>query len=129
MKFGTVINCMDGRVQFPVMDYLRTHFDLEYFDAANEAGPLKILTDRSDTCSLTSLKDKIRISLEAHGSRFIAVVGHHDCAGNPVSRSTQEKQIKEALTYLRKGYGEDITYVGLYVNDHWEVEEYIRFEP
>lgn len=129
MKFGTVINCMDGRVQYPVLDYLKKHFNLEYFDMANEAGPLRILTDRIDKCRLFSLKEQISTSVEEHGSRFIAVVGHHDCAENKVSRKEQEGQIEEALNYLRNAYGEEILYVGLYVNENWEVEEYTKIEP
>ena len=80
MKYGTVINCIDGRVQYPVLDYLNKNYDVEFFDAANEVGPLRILTERTDNCRLFSLK-------------------------------------------------EQIIYVGLYVNDRWEVEEYTRIEP
>jgi len=129
MKFGTVINCMDGRVQYPVLDYLKNNYDLEYFDVANEAGPLRILTERTDKCRLFSLKEQIATSVEEHGSRFIALVGHHDCAENPLSRKEQEGQIDQALEYLQKAYGDEIRYVGLYVNEHWKVEEYVKIGP
>ena len=125
-KFGTVINCMDGRVQYPVFDYLTKNFDLKFFDAANEAGPLKILTDTNRDCRILSLKEQIKVSLNKHDSRFIAVVGHHDCSGNPVDRAVQEEQIVQALDYLKKAYGDEIFYLGLYVNENWEVEETIR---
>ena len=39
MKFGTVVNCTDGRVQYPVMDYLKKNYAFDFFDSANEAGP------------------------------------------------------------------------------------------
>jgi len=126
MKFGTVINCIDGRIQLPVHRYLKDHYDIDYFDSVTEAGPIRILTERKEQCRLISLKEQIRVSMEAHQSRFIAVVGHHDCAGNPVGRAVQEKQIEEALQYLKKAYGEGISYVGLYVNDQWQVEEYLK---
>ena len=70
MKFGTLINCIDGRVQYPVMDYLNKTFDIDYFDAANEAGPLLTLTKKTDKCRLISLKEQIRTSLEEHDSSF-----------------------------------------------------------
>ena len=73
-----------------------------------------------------SLKEQISTSLEENGSRFLAIVGHHDCKDNPQERDVQEKQIDKVLKYLRKAYGEEITYVGLYVNDKWEVEELKR---
>ena len=126
MKFGTLINCSDGRVQYPVMDYLKKSYDIEFFDAANEAGPLLTLTKKTDKCRLISLKEQIRTSLEEHNSKFIALVGHHDCTDNPGDRTYQEKQIDEALDYLQRGFGKDITYVGLYVNENWEVEEYCQ---
>ncbi len=129
MKFGTVINCIDGRVQYPVLDYLKKNHDLDFFDTANEAGPLKILTERTEKCRLISLKEQIITSIESHGSRFIAIVGHHDCTDNPFDRAAQEKQMDEALSYLKNAYGDEILYVGLYVNDRWEVEEYTRIEP
>ena len=129
MKFGTVVNCTDGRVQYPVMDYLKKHYDFDFFDAANEAGPLKTLTKDSDKCRLITLKEQIRTSLEEHDSKFIALVGHHDCKDNPGNRSFQENQMDDALDYLQRSFGTSITYVGLYVNERWEVEEYTRLEP
>jgi len=128
MKFGTVVNCTDGRVQMPVLNYLKSSTDIEYFDSANEAGPLRTLTKNSDKCRLITLKEQIRTSLEEHGSRFIALVGHHDCTDNPGDRSFQEGQLDECLDYLQRAFGTGITYVGLYVNEHWEVEEYTRLE-
>lgn len=129
MKFGTVVNCIDGRVQYPVMDYLKRNYNIEFFDAANEAGPIKILTERTEKCRLYSLKEQIMTSLEEHESRFIAVVGHHDCTDNPVDRPEQEAQIEHTLEYLRKAFGSEITYLGLFVNERWEVEEHIKIEP
>ena len=128
MKFGTVINCIDGRVQYPVMDYLKKNYDIEYFDAANEAGPLLTLTKKTDKCRLISLKEQIRTSLEEHNSKFIALVGHYDCTDNPGDRAHQESQMEEALDYLQRAFGEEILYVGLYVNEKWEVEECKRLQ-
>jgi hypothetical protein len=129
MKFGTVVNCIDGRVQYPVMDYLKKNFDIEFFDAANEAGPLLTLTKKTDKCRLISLKEQIRTSIEEHSSKFIALVGHHDCTDNPGNRAYQESQMAEALDYLQSAFGEEILYLGLYVNEYWEVEECTRLQP
>jgi hypothetical protein len=129
MKFGTLINCIDGRVQYPVMDYLKKSYDIDYFDAANEAGPLLTLTKKTDKCRLISLKEQIRTSLEEHHSTFVALVGHHDCTDNPGDRAFQEKQMDDALDYLQRAFGTDKTYVGLYVNENWEVEEYLKLLP
>jgi hypothetical protein len=84
------------------MDFLRSNYNMAYFDALTEAGPLKILTERTDKCRLFSLKEQISTSLEENGSRFIAIVGHHDCKDNPEERDVQEKQIDKVLKYLKK---------------------------
>ena len=128
MKFGTLVNCTDGRVQYPVMDYLKKKYDFDFFDAANEAGPLRTLTKNSDKCRLITLKEQIRTSLEEHDSKFIALVGHHDCTDNPGDRAFQENQVDKALDYLQRSFGTSIRYVGLYVNEQWEVEEYTCLE-
>lgn len=126
--FGTVINCIDGRVQIPVLKYLEENFGPQFFDSCTEAGPLKILTERKESCRVHSLKKQLGVSIEKHGSKLIAVVGHHDCAGNPLPREAQEKQISETLAYLQKAYGGEMLYLGLYVNEKWEVEEVDRIE-
>jgi hypothetical protein len=128
MTFGTVVNCTDGRVQYPVMNYLKKNYDFEFFDSANEAGPLRTLTKNSEKCRLITLKEQILTSVEEHDSRFIALVGHHDCTDNPGDRAFQEKQMDESLDYLQRSFGTGITYVGLYVNEKWEVEEIRRLE-
>jgi len=128
MKFGTVINCTDGWVQYPVLDYLKKNFEIDFFDSANEAGPLRTLTKKSDKCRLITLKEQIRASLEDHDSKFIALVGHHDCTDNPGDRTFQEDQLDQSLDYLQRAFGTGITYLGLYVNERWEVEEYTRLE-
>ena len=35
-NFGTVINCMDGRTQLPVNEYLRREYGLDFIDTVNE---------------------------------------------------------------------------------------------
>ena len=82
-EFATAINCMDGRVQMPVIEYMKSKYGIDYVDMITEPGPNKILSENKDKNSIDSIKRRVKISVEAHKSRLIAVVGHHDCAGNP----------------------------------------------
>jgi Putative carbonic anhydrase len=34
-KFGTAINCMDGRVQEPVINWMKVRYGLDYVDMIN----------------------------------------------------------------------------------------------
>jgi carbonic anhydrase len=69
-----------------------------------------------------ALRAKTEISVNAHHSTAIAIVGHHDCAGNPVSKDEHLAQIREAVAYARD-WGFPVKVIGLYVNDRWQVEE------
>jgi hypothetical protein len=42
-SFATAINCMDGRTQIPVTDYVRKKYKVEYVDMITEPGPIKVL--------------------------------------------------------------------------------------
>ncbi|WP_226585608.1 carbonic anhydrase [Halobacillus litoralis] len=118
--FATAINCMDGRVQLPVIHWMQERYGTEYIDMITEAGPTKFLLEGSED-QLVSVQAKIKISADNHGSNVVAVVGHHNCAGNPVEREVKEGQIKESVD-LVKSWGFNVDVIGLYVNENWEVE-------
>jgi len=44
MSFYTAINCMDGRVQLPVITYLQKRFGVEHVDSITAAGPNRLVT-------------------------------------------------------------------------------------
>ena len=121
-KFVTAINCMDGRVQLPVIEYMKKKFEVDYVDMITEPGPIKFLAENNHKAILESIKMRLGVSYNAHGSRVLAIVGHHGCAGNPVERDIQLRQIEQAVETV-KAWDFDIEYVPLFVNDNWEVEE------
>lgn len=122
MNFCTAVNCMDGRVQLPVIEYLKHHFDVTFIDTITEPGPNAILANKSESFLLQSIQNRIDISIKCHGSNLIAIVGHHDCAGNPTTKTNQLNQIVMAKRYLNNLYP-TVDIIGLWVNEYWEVEE------
>ena len=122
MRFCSVINCMDGRVQLPVIKYLQKRFNVECVDSITEAGPNLILSEGKNIDSLQGILDRLEISVKKHNSVGIGIVGHHDCAGNPSSQDNQMMQIREAIKLLRQQY-ENIDIIGLWVDQNWEVHE------
>jgi len=120
-KFGTAINCMDGRVQLPLINWMKNKYDLDYIDMITEPGPDKMLSQgRPD--QVESIKSRIKISVNAHGSQIILVAAHDDCAGDPVSREDHIRQVRDCLK-LVKSWGlpvKDIT--GVWINGNWDVE-------
>ncbi|WP_459481176.1 carbonic anhydrase [Clostridium saccharoperbutylacetonicum] len=114
-RFGTALNCIDGRTQIPVINWLKENFDVDYVDLITEPGMDKVLAqDEWDTNE--RLKKNVIISITAHKSNVVAVVGHYDCAANPVSDSKHFKDII-ASTRIVKSWGLPVTVVGLWVDE------------
>jgi len=122
MSFCTAINCMDGRVQLPVIEFLKKRFNVNYVDVISEPGPNRILAEQNNLNVVESIFDRLRISVRQHGSAGIAVVGHHDCAGNPASQQEQYRHTLAAMDCIRRKYS-NIPIIGLWVSENWEVRE------
>jgi len=114
-KFATALNCMDGRTQMPVFKEVQKLSGAEYVDMITEAGIDEIIASGTDAVLLEGIKKRIEISTENHGSKFIAVVGHDGCAGNPVDEATHRLHITTSCMILRKLYPK-VTVVGLWVD-------------
>ena len=121
-KFATVINCMDGRVQLPVIDYLKKRYCVQYIDVVTEKGPNLILAEHTDKTIVDSILDRVNISVGLHNSVGLAVVGHHDCGGNPAPKEEQVLQLIKSINFLGEYY-KNIKIIALWVDENWEVHE------
>ena len=119
-KFVTAINCMDGRVQEPVMQFFKLRHGADYIDTITEPGPIKALSEGDATLTGT-IKKRVGISVEKHGSKLIAVIGHDDCAGNSVAKDEQLAQIDLSIEVV-KSWGYNVKVIGLFVKDNYNVE-------
>ena len=97
--FATTINCMDGRALAATHTWLKANYAVDYIDSITEPGMDAWIQSVSDE-GRVSLKRKIEISTKGHGSRIIAVVGHDECAGNPVTPSVHAEDTKKALSVI-----------------------------
>lgn len=120
-RFGTAINCMDGRVQAPVAYWLKVNFGVMYVDAITEAGPVKAISEGAKDI-VASIQSRLQVSLQAHSSEVVAVIGHQDCAANPADRDQQCKQIQKSVEIVQS-WQVAVPVIGLYVNDLGQVEK------
>lgn len=77
---ATCLTCMDGRIQIPVINWIRRSSKVKFVDIISGPGMDKILTG-------------IKISTTNNHSSHIFVVGHFDCRANPVPYEKHKKQI------------------------------------
>jgi carbonic anhydrase len=120
--FATCLNCMDGRVQLPVIKWIMENYNIKYVDMITEARMDGYLADKdSDTKDILK---KVEISINLHESKNIFITGHHDCAGNPIDNTTHKKQITAAV-YLIKKLFPDLNIISLWIDDNFRVENII----
>jgi hypothetical protein len=118
--FCVAINCIDGRAQQPVWDFLRYFCNTQYVDMITEPGVDKCLREGSDE-AVEAIKSKVKLSIHGHGSNTVAVVGHYDCLINPASREQHLADITQAAKVV-ESWGLPARVVGLYVNEWLTVE-------
>ena len=121
MKFATCLNCMDGRVQLPVIQWIKKNYGVDFVDMITEAGIDGILADENYE-DMHRLLRKIDISIEKHNSNTLFIVGHYDCGGNPVDDETHKKHICVAVNKL-KNLKPTVPVIGLWVSGKWVVEK------
>jgi hypothetical protein len=125
-KFGTMLNCMDGRTQEPVAKWMMEQFGLDVIDAPNPAGPTNMVVNGEQAVK-DHYKKEVLISINGHHSKHLVIIAHQDCAANPISDDEQIAQIKEACGILMNDWElpEGVQVIGLWltkVNDlKWDI--------
>lgn len=127
--FGTAFNCMDGRCQSAVNMYVKQTFGVDFVDEITEPGMDGILAGKKklgtqpDTI-LDWVRTKSEVSAKNHNSKVAVVVGHQQCAGNPVSDEEHSNDIRKAVEAVG-AWGLFETVQGLMVSEDggkWTVE-------
>lgn len=121
-RFGTAINCIDGRTQEPVIHFMKHRYNVDGVDMITFPGVDGIISSSENLDAITLIRNAVSISIEKHGSRVIAIIGHFDCAGNPGDREHHYSHIGKAVQKVTS-WSFDVEIIGLYVNDKREIEE------
>lgn len=117
-KFCTAVNCIDGRAQIPVIEYMKNRFGADYVDCITAPGANLVLSSGEAGDILRA----VQISVEKHNSAAIAVAGHHDCAANPSPEDKQAVHTKKAVKAVKAAHPR-AEVIGLWVDENWEVSE------
>jgi carbonic anhydrase len=119
-KFATAITCIDGRVQQPIVDWMKLNMNVNYVDLITEPGPDKALTD-GPVHIIDEIVRKVSFSILHHSSNIVAVTGHHDCAANDADKEEHIEQILEGVRVLL-AYQINARVLGLWLNEWNSVE-------
>jgi hypothetical protein len=121
-RFGTAINCIDGRTQQVVIDHLKQNYNVDGVDMVAFPGADGLFSIRDHSEEIALIRRAVSIPIEKHGSRIIAEVGHHDCAGNPGDREQHYMHIRAAMREVSP-WNLHAKVIRLYINDKREMEE------
>ena len=115
---ATCLNCMDGRVQLPVLTWIKANYPVDFVDVITEAGMDGVLARQED---ISEIQRSIKVSVTLNRSTRLFIVGHYDCRGNPADKERHRKEIAAAVKRLKPLWpSQEI--IGLWVNDRWQVE-------
>ena len=121
-RFGTAINCIDGRTQQVVIDHMKQNYNIDGVDMVTFPGADGFFSNRDHSEEIALIRRAVSISIEKHGSRIIAEVGHYDCTGNPRDREQHFMHIR-GRCFEVSPWNLHAQVIGLYVNDKREMEE------
>ena len=115
---ATCLNCIDGRVQLPVLNWIRKQYQVDFIDVITAAGMDGVLASGNN---LDEILRNLDISINVNKSVSIFIVGHYDCQGNSVDEKIHRENINKGVERL-KAYKPGFEIIGLWVNSHWQVE-------
>jgi len=113
-RFAVALNCIDGRPQVPVINWMKRRYDIDYLDLVTSPGVDKVLADGCGA-EAERLKANVELSIAVHGIRAVAVVGHHGCAANPVSESEHFRDITASVQTVAS-WNLPVSVIGLWVD-------------
>jgi predicted metal-dependent phosphotriesterase family hydrolase len=113
MEFAVALSCIDGRIQRPVNDFLLETFDVAYLDTITRAGMVKYLTSSYDPATASIVVD-LESAIRAHSPMKLALVAHHECAGNPIADEDQQRQLRDGVAHFRRRYP-DMEVTGIWI--------------
>ncbi len=123
MTFATCLNCIDGRVQIPVIKWINEKYGIKYVDMITEPGMDGLLAQKD--FNIKYIVRKVEISIKVHDCENLFIVSHHDCAGNPVDAVTHKKNVYSAVNRMKTIFN-DLNVIGLWISEDFEVEKIIE---
>lgn len=116
-SYNIVVNCVDGRVQIPVLEWMKRHLDGDLVHSITEPGPDAALAEGD---RVGRIRPIVELLTENTRVAAVAVAAHHDCLGNPVDEAEHRAQVRRAAEEVAS-WGLVDRVLGLWVDGNWEV--------
>ena len=112
---GTVVNCMDGTAQLPVIDFAKHIWKVSWVDIITEAAPDKILSEGKDKETINHIHRNIEASLGSQRTKRLAIVSHSGCDINGAPDDKKIEMLRQSVAYLTNRY-KDTDVIGIWID-------------
>ncbi len=113
-SFATSLCCMDGRIQLPMINWIKKKYSVDFVDIITAPGIDKVISDGN----VESIKNSVMISISNHKSSHIIISGHFGCAGNPVSKEEHFTHIKKSVEIVNS-WNLDADVIGIWIDENF----------
>jgi hydrogenase maturation factor len=119
---GTVVCCIDGRIQIPVVEFLRNLWNVEWVDVVTEIAPERLLSDGNEEESVRRIHENITASLVQQLEARLAVASHSGCDCNNVPDEEKREMVRASVRILREAH-QDASIIGVWVDETGTVSQ------
>ena len=112
-SFATSLSCIDGRVQLPMINWIKEKYSVDFVDTITAPGIDKVIFDDAEF-----IKKSVMISISNHKSSHIIISGHFGCAGNSVSKEEHFIHIKKSVDIVTS-WNLDADVVGVWIDENF----------
>ena len=121
-SFAAALNCIDGRTQIPVINFIKQRSGVRHVDMITEAGIIKHLSSNTEDSVVKATRLSLEISVSGHKTQIVFLVAHQDCLGNQVADNIQKEQLLQAKRNV-ESWHLPVEVKCLWLNATWQVEE------
>jgi carbonic anhydrase len=113
-RAGIAVTCVDCRLHAEtIVPQLATLMNVDHVYVRTTAGPEARLLAPAPNSHLDSIIADLTLLIEAKAATVVAVVGHCDCAGHPVSDEEHASDVVKAADTLRLALPKTVTVIPL----------------
>jgi hypothetical protein len=116
--FALALNCVDGRVQRPLLRWIDDALALDRVDTITLPGPDATLLDGGEEGDRARRHATFLAERRHHAC--VIVAGHHDCLGNPVDEAEHLRGIERAADVVH-GWALCPRTLGVWIDHEWRV--------
>ena len=113
---GTLVNCMNGTVQLPAINFAKQIWKVRWVDVITEVAPEKILSEAKDQETVNRICQNIEASFCGQQTKRLAIVAHSGCDINKAPDDKKKEMLHRAVDFLKDRY-EDTDIVGIWIDN------------